>query len=133
MYAAQYDQYGNPIFAVPQQIQQPASGAQPDYSQQYYAPQQPYGQPLQGAAPVMAPSSSIGSLPPMAATSGAPTNITAPTMSKTDSHAVLMELFARDQDLVRQANNRIGQDEEGELCQALTRITHNQVLLASNR
>ena len=39
----------------------------------------------------------------MAATSGAPTNITAPTMSKTDSHAVLMELFARDQDLVRQA------------------------------
>jgi hypothetical protein len=55
------------------------------------------------------------SRPPMAATSGAPTNITAPTMSKTDSHAVLMELFARDQDLVRQASNRIGQDEEGEL------------------
>jgi hypothetical protein len=36
--------------------------------------------------------------------SAAPTNISAPTMNKTDSHAVLMELFARDQDLVRQAN-----------------------------
>lgn len=39
-------------------------------------------------------------------------------MSKTDSHAVLMELFARDQDLVRQATESaskevFGQDEQG--------------------
>lgn len=39
-------------------------------------------------------------------------------MSKTDSHAVLMELFARDQDLVRQATESSsmkvsGQDEHG--------------------
>jgi len=48
----------------------------------------------------MAQSGSIGSLPTM------PTATTSNTMShmnKTDSHAVLMELFARDQDLVRQA------------------------------
>ena len=41
-------------------------------------------------------SNSIGSLPPMSGNSTGQLN-------KTDSHAVLMELFARDQDLVRQA------------------------------
>lgn len=40
------------------------------------------------------PSSSIGTLPQMASST---------QLTKTDSHAVLMELFARDQDLVRQA------------------------------
>ena len=45
----------------------------------------------------MNPSNSIGSLPPISSfgSSG--------QMIKNDSHAVLMELFARDQDLVRQA------------------------------
>lgn len=42
----------------------------------------------------MQPSNSIGTLPQMASSS---------QLTKTDSHAVLMELFARDQDLVRQA------------------------------
>ena len=42
----------------------------------------------------MTASSSIGTLPPISS---------ATQLSKTDSHAVLMELFARDQDLVRQA------------------------------
>lgn len=42
----------------------------------------------------IAPSSSIGTLPALSSNN---------TLSKTDSHAVLMELFARDQDLVRQA------------------------------
>ena len=74
MYASQYDLYGDPIHAVPQRVQQPVSGAQPEYSQQYYAPQQQYGQSLQSTARLMAPSSSIGSLPPMAATSGSSMN-----------------------------------------------------------
>jgi hypothetical protein len=45
-------------------------------------------------------SNSIGSLPPMNP-SGSINSMY--NMIKTDSHAVLMELFARDQDLVRQA------------------------------
>jgi len=45
-------------------------------------------------------SGSIGSLPPMP-TSTTSNNVS--SMNKTDSHQVLMELFARDQDLVRQA------------------------------
>lgn len=75
---------------------------QPDYSQQYYMPQQQFGEQQQAMAP-MAPSSSIGSLAPMNSSGLAANNVVAPTMNKTDSHAVLMELFARDQDLVRQA------------------------------
>lgn len=49
----------------------------------------------------MATNNSIGCLPPMNGQS----NSLSPSqlMNKTDSHAVLMELFARDQDLVRQA------------------------------
>jgi hypothetical protein len=42
----------------------------------------------------MASSSSIGTLPQL---------LSSKSLNKTDSHAVLMELFARDQDLVRQA------------------------------
>jgi hypothetical protein len=65
---------------------------------QYYQPQ--YGQQIAPAPTQVAQSGSIGSLAPMA---NAPGSIAGPTMSKNDSHAVLMELFARDQDLVRQA------------------------------
>lgn len=50
----------------------------------------------------MAPSSSIGSLTPMSHIGSGL------QLSKTDSHAVLMELFARDQDLVRQATESAG-------------------------
>eukprot|EP00545_Synedropsis_sp_CCMP1620_P011285 CAMPEP_0119008876 /NCGR_PEP_ID=MMETSP1176-20130426/3997_1 /TAXON_ID=265551 /ORGANISM="Synedropsis recta cf, Strain CCMP1620" /LENGTH=679 /DNA_ID=CAMNT_0006961287 /DNA_START=347 /DNA_END=2386 /DNA_ORIENTATION=+ len=104
----QYDQYGNPVYVQQPVVAQPAPSTQPGYTQHYYQPQQQYGQPPQSTSvpAAMAASSSIGSLPPMAALSApaAPTNISAPTMNKTDSHAVLMELFARDQDLVRQAN-----------------------------
>ncbi len=84
-----YDQYGNPTY-VPQQNQ--FSSNSPNYYQQGQFNQQ---------NDAMAQSSSIGSLPPMpgVTTSGSSTN-----MNKTDSHAVLMELFARDQDLVRQAS-----------------------------
>jgi len=80
--------------------------------QQYFVGQSPapYGQvqsPPAAPAPI-ASSSSIGSLPAISAPAvpSAPAPAAqAPlaTMNKTDSHAVLMELFARDQDLVRQA------------------------------
>jgi hypothetical protein len=86
----QYDSYGNPIY--PQQaVSHPG------------APKYQYGQQPDGAsssAP-MATSGSIGSLPSMGSYSQG--NISSSNMSKNDSHAVLMELFARDQDLVRQA------------------------------
>jgi len=83
-----YDPYGAPAF-----MQAPAPVMAPS-PVQYYQPQ--YSQQMVPAAP----SGSIGSLTPMSNPSG---NIMATTMSKNDSHAVLMELFARDQDLVRQA------------------------------
>jgi hypothetical protein len=111
-----------------QQWQQPISGSQPydsssgttgsapgytyvsQYPQQYTTQGQQLGvqsttqQALSGqqhqpgtAGGNMNPSNSIGSLPPISSfgSSG--------QMIKNDSHAVLMELFARDQDLVRQA------------------------------
>jgi hypothetical protein len=84
----QYDQYGQPISYVqqpPQQSQQ--YGAQSSYYGQTQAPMQQYNQSE------MHPASSSTNL------------------NKTDSHAVLMELFARDQDLVRkQASRERGQD-----------------------
>jgi len=104
----QYDQYGNQIYV--HQLQVPPAAApttsaqsQSNYTTQYYTSQQQFGQQsnINHRVGEIAPSSSIGSLAPMATTSG---NIApSPAMNKTDSHAVLMELFARDQDLVRQA------------------------------
>mmetsp|Transcript_2360 Transcript_2360/g.3308 ORF Transcript_2360/g.3308 Transcript_2360/m.3308 type:complete len:534 (-) Transcript_2360:606-2207(-) len=64
----------------------PPAQQQPSQQQRQFAP---------GTGQVE-PSNSIGSLTAAA-------NITSSPMNKTDSHAVLMELFARDQDLVRQA------------------------------
>jgi Zinc finger, C3HC4 type (RING finger) len=81
----------------PLQASQPVQQAQHATSdlQQYYLPVSDSGAP--GAvSPMMHQSNSIGSLPPMTLGSSGQLN-------KTDSHAVLMELFARDQDLVRQA------------------------------
>jgi hypothetical protein len=61
-----------------------------------------YYESSSSAPGVMALSSSIGSLPQIGlSASGLQLN-------KTDSHAVLMELFARDQDLVRQATESAG-------------------------
>jgi hypothetical protein len=77
------NQYGNTMY-VPQQVAGPTSYNDP------YASNSGAGNP-------MPMSSSIGSLPPMSHTGSAA------QLNKTDSHAVLMELFARDQDLVRQA------------------------------
>lgn len=71
--------YGNPVYAPA-----PAGGEH----NQYYV-----SNPA-GELSSMHPSSSIGTLPQLSS---------AVNLSKTDSHAVLMELFARDQDLVRQA------------------------------
>lgn len=101
------DAYGNQVY-----VQQPQLAhhqhQQPEQQHQYY---QPAEQANMASAPspiAMRPSSSIGSLPPMTGASAG--GATAPTgggggghLNKTDSHAVLMELFARDQDLVRQA------------------------------
>jgi len=58
----------------------------------------------QGGNGNTAQNSSIGSLPSLNGATGStpPPNGTS-NLNKTDSHAVLMELFARDQDLVRQA------------------------------
>jgi len=98
-------QYGNPAYV--QQQQQPVSNQQ--YGANNYYPQ---GQQGQGSGSgqynqneSMAPSTSIGSLP------NAPSGN---HLNKTDSHAVLMELFARDQDLVRrQASKERGGNGNG--------------------
>mmetsp|Transcript_20095 Transcript_20095/g.31038 ORF Transcript_20095/g.31038 Transcript_20095/m.31038 type:complete len:538 (+) Transcript_20095:306-1919(+) len=85
--------------APPQSFQQ--SGFPPPPNVPGLPPQPQQQQPRQ-FAPASAPntsvehSNSIGSLTAAA-------NVTSSPMNKTDSHAVLMELFARDQDLVRQA------------------------------
>lgn len=101
-----HTQGGQPNY---QQVLQPQSAQQQTYDQYgtatgYVQPQQnpyssqnPYGQ-NQGQYnqnESMTGTNSIGSLPNLSATGS--------NLNKTDSHAVLMELFARDQDLVRQA------------------------------
>jgi hypothetical protein len=74
--------------------------AAPSQQQQYYE------QPAPSPGP-MTLSGSIGSLAPMTHTASGQ------QLSKTDSHAVLMELFARDQDLVRQATESAGKKAAG--------------------
>jgi len=84
MQEIQVNQHGNQVY----QTHPPASVSAPG---QYYDPNAP--------ASLNYPSSKI-----IAAPSGIITASNAQQiLSKTDSHAVLMELFARDQDLVRQA------------------------------
>jgi hypothetical protein len=103
----QYDSYGNPIYQTqtPQQQsptqQQQTPGQQPyGTSTPTYFSQNQYNGQQQQSSNAMAPSNSIGSLPQMP---GATPPGSMSNLNKTDSHAVLMELFARDQDLVRQA------------------------------
>lgn len=112
-----YDVYGQPQYSqqqqAPQQETHPgapvAATQQGQYSSSpYYTTQPPFGQAQhsqnQGSGvpgTAISQSNSLGSLPPITASSGSSGNMMA--MNKTDSHAVLMELFARDQDLVRQA------------------------------
>lgn len=93
-----YDAYGNPTQSFSGQARASSSHSQ-GHQQQYG--QWPQGQGQQYGQPGMAQSNSIGSLPPIAPSGGSTGNVS--QMNKTDSHAVLMELFARDQDLVRQA------------------------------
>lgn len=87
----QYDQFGNPTY-VQQHNQYNANSSSSNYAFQ----QGQFNQQNDSIDQC----NSIGSLPQMPGVSppGCSTN-----MNKTDSHAVLMELFARDQDLVRQA------------------------------
>mmetsp|Transcript_13720 Transcript_13720/g.31305 ORF Transcript_13720/g.31305 Transcript_13720/m.31305 type:complete len:716 (-) Transcript_13720:160-2307(-) len=106
---ALYDQYGNQVFLQPdgtyatsqpqpqQQQQQVPETTNIVVGGQAAVQQQAAGQQQQNF-PI---SNSIGSLAPMNPTSSINSF---GKMIKTDSHAVLMELFARDQDLVRQAN-----------------------------
>lgn len=80
-----YDQYGNQVYDT-------------SYQQQYQQSDNPNNNMIESENfPV---SNSIGSLAPINP-SGSINSMY--NMIKTDSHAVLMELFARDQDLVRQA------------------------------
>lgn len=92
------DQYGNPVYT-----QRTVAAPAPAQPQQYYEAQAP--------AP-MSHSHPGGSLPS--------TSQSAPgqQLSKTDSHAVLMELFARDRDLVRQATESAGLKSNQEQGQA---------------
>jgi len=97
----QYDSYGNPVYQNQQQQQQQQQSTynnnNNNNSTSYFSQNQ-YSN--QSNANSMAPSNSIGSLPQMP---GATPPGSMSNLNKTDSHAVLMELFARDQDLVRQA------------------------------
>jgi len=95
-----YDAYGNPTPSFSGQARASSSHSQ-GHQQQYGQWPQGQGQGQQYGQPGMAQSNSIGSLPPIAPSGGSTGNVS--QMNKTDSHAVLMELFARDQDLVRQA------------------------------
>ena len=100
-----YDAYGNPTPPYPGQARpssnHPGGTARNDQGQQYGQWPQGQGPGQQYGQPGMAQSNSIGSLPPIGPSGGSTGNVS--QMNKTDSHAVLMELFARDQDLVRQA------------------------------
>ena len=100
-----YDAYGNPTPPYPGQTRpssnHPGGSARNDQGQQYGQWPQGQGPGQQYGQPGMAQSNSIGSLPPIGPSGGSTANVS--QMNKTDSHAVLMELFARDQDLVRQA------------------------------
>lgn len=92
------DQYGNPVYS--QQAMSHSGTPIASHPQSLQQPQ--YYDPSTGASTAMQLSNSIGSLPLMGSSSSGL------QLSKTDSHAVLMELFARDQDLVRQATETAG-------------------------
>jgi hypothetical protein len=80
------DIYGNSIYSS-------APSNEQTNDAHYYSSTLPSDQGMQ-SNPQLSTSSSIGTLPQLSSST---------QLSKTDSHAVLMELFARDQDLVRQA------------------------------
>mmetsp|Transcript_7502 Transcript_7502/g.13486 ORF Transcript_7502/g.13486 Transcript_7502/m.13486 type:complete len:993 (-) Transcript_7502:135-3113(-) len=99
-----YDQYGNQVYDPNYQQQQYQQQQQQDATTNQQQQQQPSLMGnlnnTQNQFPI---SNSIGSLAPMNPTSSLASMTSFGKMIKTDSHAVLMELFARDQDLVRQA------------------------------
>uniref|UniRef100_A0A7S2UK94 Homeobox domain-containing protein n=2 Tax=Attheya septentrionalis TaxID=420275 RepID=A0A7S2UK94_9STRA len=98
-----YDMYGNPIYSQTQQQQANESSQHSTTQPQYYGSQQYVQQQKESTTPI-ASSNSIGSLAPISGGASASSPGTLGHMNKTDSHAVLNELFARDQDLVRQFN-----------------------------
>jgi hypothetical protein len=79
-----------------------------------------FTQPPQQQQHEMAQSTSIGTLPQL---------LSSKSLNKTDSHAVLMELFARDQDLVRQATEsaRLKSDTQPSLQQQQLASQHGMV------
>ena len=97
-FCLQIDAYGNPVY-LQQPPPQPVAQPQQQYS---------YDQPSSVTGPLTL-SSSVGSLPPLTPTASGQ------QLSKTDSHAVLMELFARDQDLVRQATESAAKKAAGNM------------------
>eukprot|EP00339_Tiarina_fusa_P022127 CAMPEP_0117017714 /NCGR_PEP_ID=MMETSP0472-20121206/13799_1 /TAXON_ID=693140 ORGANISM="Tiarina fusus, Strain LIS" /NCGR_SAMPLE_ID=MMETSP0472 /ASSEMBLY_ACC=CAM_ASM_000603 /LENGTH=640 /DNA_ID=CAMNT_0004722169 /DNA_START=279 /DNA_END=2201 /DNA_ORIENTATION=- len=100
MQSAQPQQeYGSQAYAQQPHMSQPGSHAHVVPSQ---ASQMQYYESPSNAPGAMALSTSIGSLPQIGRSSSGQ------QLNKTDSHAVLMELFARDQDLVRQATESAG-------------------------
>eukprot|EP00539_Tryblionella_compressa_P016220 CAMPEP_0178851898 /NCGR_PEP_ID=MMETSP0746-20121128/21376_1 /TAXON_ID=913974 /ORGANISM="Nitzschia punctata, Strain CCMP561" /LENGTH=649 /DNA_ID=CAMNT_0020517511 /DNA_START=990 /DNA_END=2936 /DNA_ORIENTATION=- len=99
----QVDQYGNPVYQQ-QSLSAPVS-AQP----QYYDPNTGAPTTLGSLAPMPQPAPA-----PPASAAQVPSSSNPQQMSKTDSHAVLMELFARDQDLVRQATESAAKKVSGQ-------------------
>jgi hypothetical protein len=92
--AVSLDAYGNPVYSVPVQSQ-----SQPSTIQYYTITSSDIQQQQQQSQ-----SSSLGANNQLMDTSmGHTSSGNGGHLSKADSHAVLMELFARDQDLVRQA------------------------------
>ena len=91
-----YDQYGNQVYQDPNAYNQYNQGSDQQQQQQQ-----------SGSSGMNRDNNySIGSLAPLNSMMGSAGSFG--KMIKTDSHAVLMELFARDQDLVRQAAGRGG-------------------------
>lgn len=100
----QVDAYGNPVYVQQGVLTHSApASTQPAYYEQSAAPGQ---SAMHGTMNV---SGSLGSLAPL------PNSASGQQLSKTDSHAVLMELFARDQDLVRQATETAGMKGGGKV------------------
>mmetsp|Transcript_16946 Transcript_16946/g.41046 ORF Transcript_16946/g.41046 Transcript_16946/m.41046 type:complete len:667 (-) Transcript_16946:162-2162(-) len=108
----QVDQYGNPVYQNQGYMQPPAPAqGQP----QYYDPNAQAGNSQQGGMLGMGQNNMAGATGIMTSPNQQQQQLQQP-MIKTDSHAVLMELFARDQDLVRQATEsaaakRLGDDQ----------------------
>jgi hypothetical protein len=114
MQEVQFDHQGNQIYDNQSSVSHPVAAVPPP--SQYYDPNVPASlsyasskNVVQSAGPSIAPNSQQ-------------------VLSKTDSHAVLMELFARDQDLVRQATETgHGKSVVQDTTSQETQLTQNSV------